>query len=181
MNLKGETMLNEIKTPKDIYSDVLIKIHRAALERNYITQDAIMVEEITDKGFEYSADWLDDEEFYATFKGNKVGYYLGLCVNCLCGGMVYADAWAYGGDTIDKIKYDEIYDGGVWNNIFVLLEMKGENNCKDFQNFIIEMYEKWVVLLKDYFKSDDANKYISTSLAAFFQLGVTLRLDILGY
>jgi len=69
----------------------------------------------------------------------------------------------------------------VWNNIFVLLEMKGDSNCKDFQNFIIEMYEKWVVMLKDYFKADDAGKYISTSLAAFFQLGVSLRLDILGY
>jgi len=174
-------MSNELKTPKEIYTDVLVAIHKAALERDYITQDAIMVEELLDKAFSYSSDWLCDGEFYATFKGNMVGYYLGVCVNCLCGGMVCADAWADGGDALGNLKYDEIYEGGVWNNIFVLLEMKGDSNCKDFQNFIIEMYEKWVVMLKDYFKADDAGKYISTSLAAFFQLGVSLRLDILGY
>ena len=174
-------MINERKTPKEMYTDMLISLHKNALERDYITQDAIMVEELLDKGFACSSDWLADAEFLATFKGNMVGYYLGICVNCLCGGMTYADAWADGGDGINKIKYDEIYEGGVWNNIFILLEMKGDSNKKDFQNFIIEMYEKWVVMLKDYFKADDAEKYISASLAAFFQLGVSMRLDILGY
>ncbi len=174
-------MSNELKTPKEIYSDVLIAIHKSAIDREYITQDAIMVEELLDKAFNYSSNWLDDGEFYATFKGNMVGYYLGMCVNCLCGGLFFADAWADGGDGINKIKYDEIYEGGVWSNIFVLLEMHGDNNHKTFQNFMIEMYEKWVVMLKDYFKADNAREYIATSLAAFFQLGVTLRLDILGY
>ena len=173
-------MLNDLKTPKEIYTDVLVSIHKSALERDYMTQDAIMVETLSEKSFEYSAEWLADEEFYATFKGNMVGYYLGICVNCLCGGMIYADLWADGGTEL-KIKYDEIYEGGVWNNIFVLLEMNGDNDRKDFQNFIIEMYEKWVVILKDYFKEDEAKKYISTSAAAFFQLGVSMRLDILGY
>ena len=80
-----------------------------------------------------------------------------------------------------KIKYDEIYDGGVWNNVFVLLEMTDDSSKKDFQNFIIELYEKWVVLLKDRFQAPGANEYILKTMCAFFQLGVTLRLDILGY
>jgi len=97
-------MSNELKTPKEIYTDVLVAIHKAALERDYITQDAIMVEELLDKAFSYSSDWLCDGEFYATFKGNMVGYYLGVCVNCLCGGMVCADAWADGGDALGNLK-----------------------------------------------------------------------------
>lgn len=157
------------------------EIHTAARERDYIINDMIMVEKLNSYSEKYIADWLSNSEFYATFKGNMVGYYLGVCVNALCGGLVYADAWADGDDRISKIKYDEIYDGGVWNNIFVLLEMTDNNEKKDFQNFIIEMYEKWVVLLKDYFHTDNANEYILKTLCAFFQLGVTLRLDILGY
>ena len=82
---------------------------------------------------------------------------------------------------MSKIKYDEIYDGGVWNNIFVLLEMNNPDERKNFQNFIIEMYEKWVVLIKDYLKTEKANEYIIYTVTAFFQLGITLRLDILGY
>ena len=157
------------------------EIHWIARERDYIVNDVIMVENLNALGEKYIADWLSDSEFYSTFKGNMVGYYLGICVNALCGGLVYADAWADGDDRLSKIKYDEIYDGGVWNNVFVLLEINDNNKCKEFQNFIIEMYEKWVVLLKDYFQSEKANEYILKTMCAFFQLGVTLRLDMLGY
>lgn len=174
-------MDNNTKTPRKIYKEILIDIHKSALDRGYITKDAIMVEELLDMGFKFSSDWLGDDEFYQTFKGNMVGYYLGLCVNCFADGLFVADAWADGDKRLSTIKFDEIYDGGVWNNVFVLLEMTDANERKDFQNFMIEMYEKWVVSLKDYFETENANEFISISLAAFYQLGVTMRLDILGY
>ena len=173
--------MENIKTSNELFKELLIDIHRASQEKGYIEKDAIMVEELLDKGFKYSADWLSDGEFYQTFKGNMVGYYLGLSVNCLCGGLMMADAWADGGERLSKIKYDEIYDGGVWNNIFVLLEMSSDSDKKDFQNFSLEIYEKWVVLLKDYFQKDNANEYISKTMAAFFHLGASMRLDLLGY
>lgn len=174
-------MENKQKTPSELYKSLLVDIHKQAMERAYTEKEAIMVEELLDKGFKYALDWLGDTEFYNTFKGNMVGYYLGLCVNCLGGGMAMADAWADGGSRMESIKHDDIYEGGVWNNIFVLLEMSSDSEKKDFQNFIIEMYEKWVVALKDYFKVPGANEYIARTLAVFFQLGVTLRLDLLGY
>ena len=174
-------MDNNKNTPRNVYKDVLINIHKSALERGYIIKDAIMVEELLDMGFKFSSDWLSDGEFYETFKGNMVGYYLGLCMNCFADGLCVADAWADGDNRLSKIKYDEIYEGGVWNNIFVLLEMTDNNERKDFQNFMLEMYESWVVQLKDYFEEPNANEYISVSLGAFYQLGVTMRLDILGY
>lgn len=174
-------MNDKLKTSSELFKTVLIDIHKSAFNMGYITKDAIMVEELLDEGFRYAHNWLSDTEFYQTFKGNMVGYYLGLCVNCFCGGLVMADAWADGGNRMSNIKYDEIYEGGVWNNAFVLLEMTGDNDKKDFQNFMLSLYEKWVVELKDYFKQPGANEYISKSLAAFFQYGVTMRLDILGY
>ena len=174
-------MNDNLKTGSELFKSILIDIHKSAYNMDYITKDAIMVEELLDFGFRYSHDWLADTEFFQTFKGNMVGYYLGICVNCLCGGMAAADAWADGGDRLSEMKYDEIYDGGVWNNVFVLIEMTDDNEKKDFQNFVISLYEKWVVEMKDYFKAPGANDYISKTLAAFFQLGVTMRLDILGY
>ncbi len=173
--------MNEPKTSRELFKNILIELHKAAQAKGYTEKDAIMTQELLDRGFRFSFDWLADTEFYETFKGNMVGYYLGLCVNCLCGGLAMADAWADGDDRLSSMKYDEIYDGGVWNNVFVLLEMTSDNDKKDFQNFIIEMYEKWVVELKDYFKLPGANDYISKTLAAFFQLGVTMRLELLGY
>ena len=170
-----------MKTSRELFKNILIELHKAAQAKGYTEKDAIMTPELLDRGFRYSLDWLSDTEFYSTFKGNMVGYYLGLCVNCLCGGLAMADAWADCDNRLSAMKYDEIYDGGVWNNVFVLLEMTNDNDKKDFQNFIIEMYEKWVVELKDYFKMPGANDYISKTLAAFFQLGVTMRLELLGY
>lgn len=170
-----------MKTSRELFKNILIELHKAAQAKGYTEKDAIMVEELLERGFRYSLDWLADTEFYSTFKGNMVGYYLGLCVNCLCGGLAMADAWADGDNRLFGMKYDEIYDGGVWNNVFVLVEMTSDSDKKDFQNFIIEMYEKWVVELKDYFKLPGANDYISKTLAAFFQLGVTMRLELLGY
>lgn len=174
-------MDNKTQSPLSMQAELSALIHKEAQKRDYIVNDAIMVEKLSEIGEKYTADWLSDEEFSDTFKGNMVGYYLGICVNCLCGGLSCADAWADGDNRLEKIKYDEIYEGGVWNNVFVLLEMTDPNECKDFQNFIIELYEKWVVLLKDYFKSENAKEYILKTLSAFFQLGVSLRLDILGY
>lgn len=174
-------MDNLNSTPISLLSELSATLHISAQKRDYLITDAIMVEKLTEVGEKYVADWLSDSEFYTTFKGNMVGYYLGISVNALCGGMVCADAWADGEDRLSKIKYDEIYEGGVWNNVFVLLEMTDDNEKKDFQNFIIEMYEKWVVALKDYFKHEKANEYILKTMCAFFQLGVSLRLDILGY
>ena len=171
---------NKVK-PIDIYKKVLIDIHKASKEKDYITKDAIMVESLSEKSFKCADDWLKDSEFYETFKGNMVGYYLGISVNLLCLGMTYASMWANSESSIGDIKYDSIYDGGVWNNIFVLMEMKTDNEKKDFQNFVIELYESWVVTLKDYIKHPNANEYITISMSAFFALGVTLVLDILGY
>lgn len=173
--------MTKAKTPQELFKEILISIHLSAKEREYIEKDAIMVARLTEKGFQISREWICDAEFKDAFKGNMVGYYLGLCVNCFATGLLMADAWADGGDALSCIKYDRIYDGGVWDNIFVLLEMKPAGDRKDFQNFIIEMYEKWVVALKDYFSLQNANEYIEKTIAAFFTLGVTMRLELLGY
>ncbi len=173
--------MSQEKQTSELFKKILIEIHKTAKERGYIEKDAIMVEELSEKGFLVSAQWLSDDEFYKTFKGNMVGYYLGLCVNCFCSGLALADAWADGGGRISSFKYDEIYDGGVWNNVFVLLEMTNDNDKKDFQNFMIELYEKWVVEIKDCFSLPNANEYIAKTISAFYQLGVTMRLEILGY
>ncbi len=165
----------------ELFKEILIELHLSAKKKDYIEKDAIMVEELTEKGFQISKKWLSDAEFYETFKGNTVGYYLGICANCFATGLLMADAWADGGDALSKIKYDQIYDGGVWNNIFVLLEMKSDADKKDFQQFIIEMYEKWVVAIKEYFSYPNALEYVSKTVSAFFVLGVTMRLELLGY
>ncbi len=173
--------MTKAKTSQELFKEILINIHLSAKKREYIEKDAIMVAQLTEKGFQISQQWLCDAEFKDTFKGNMVGYYLGLCVNCFATGLLMADAWADCGYALSRIKYDQIYDGVVWDNIFVLLEMKPDGDRKDFQNFIIEMYEKWVVALKDYFALPNANEYIEKTISAFFVLGVTMRLEILGY
>lgn len=103
-------MDNKNTSPLNLMAKLSGQIHLEAKKRDYITNDAIMVEALTIEGAKYVGLWLSDSEFYSTFKGNMVGYYLGIAVNSLAGGLSYADAWAYGDDRLSKIKYDEIYE-----------------------------------------------------------------------
>ena len=100
-------MDNKTQSPLSMQAEFSALIHREAQKRDYIVNDAIMVERLSEIGEKYTADWLSDEEFSDTFKGNMVGYYLGICVNCLCGGLSCADVWADGDNRLEKIKYDE--------------------------------------------------------------------------
>ena len=110
-----------MRTGKEFFNYILKVLADKAMEEDYIVDELVMIPELTEISRKYSMDWLKDEEFKSTFKGNTTGYYLGLCANSVGGGMLFANAWADNYKEFNSLKYDELYDGSVWENIFICL------------------------------------------------------------
>lgn len=164
------------------YLNTLIKLLAdIASAEEYTDSELVMIPELDSPSRAYAMSWLKDEEFKATFKGNTTGYYLGLCTNAIGGGMLYASAWADNIKKFDLLRYDELYDGSVWENIFILSEAHTDSEKTDFRAFVIKLFEAWVKSVYEYLALDNAGDYLIESLRAFFLVGAGIKLYILGY
>ncbi len=150
-------------------------------DEGYIEDELVMIPELDAPSRKYAMQWLKDEEFKATFKGNTTGYYLGLCTNAIGGGMLFASAWADNIKRFDALSYDELYDGSVWENIFILAEAHTDAEKTDFRALVIKLFEEWVKSVFEYLKEDNAGDYLIESLRAFFLIGAGIKLCVLGY
>lgn len=168
-------------TSKEYLNSILKLLADKARREDYIDEELIMLPELDEPSRRFAMDWLKDEEFKATFKGNTTGYYLGLTTTALGGGMLYAGAWADNIKKFDALSYDEIYNGSVWENIFILAEAHSDKEKTDFRAFAIKLFEVWVKSVYEYLSCDNAGDYLIESLRAFFLLGAGIKLCILGY
>lgn len=164
------------------YLNTLIKLLAdIASQEEYTDSELVMIPELDSPSRSYAMSWLKDEEFKSTFKGNTTGYYLGLCTNAIGGGMLYASAWADNIKKFDLLRYDELYDGSVWENIFILSEAHTDAEKTDFRAFVIKLFEAWVKSVYEYLSLDNAGDYLIESMRAFFLVGAGIKLYLLGY
>ena len=166
---------------KEYFKTALKLLADIAKKEDYIENELVMVPELSEVSRKYSMEWLKNEEFKSVFKGNTTGYYLGLCANMIGGGMLYASAWADNIRQFEKLRYDEIYDGSVWENIFILAEATTDNDKTNFRAFVIKLFEAWVKSVYEYLAADNAGDYLIESFRAFFLIGAGVKLCTLGY
>ena len=95
--------------------------------------------------------------------------------------MLYASAWADNIKKFDLLRYDELYDGSVWENIFILSEAHTDVEKTDFRAFVIKLFEAWVKSVYEYLSLDNAGDYLIESMRAFFLVGAGIKLYLLGY
>ena len=168
-------------TSKEYLNEIIKLLADKAKEEDYIETELIMIPELDAPARKYAMDWLKDEEFKSTFKGNTTGYYLGLCANAIGGGMLFSSAWADNIKKFDALRYDEIYDGSVWENIFILAETSTDAEKTKFRGFVIKLFEVWVKSVYEYLALENAGDYLIESMRAFFLVGAGIKLCALGY
>ncbi len=166
---------------KDYFKKALKELADIAKKEDYIDDELVMIPELDVVSRNYSMQWLKNEEFKGVFKGNTTGYYLGLCANMIGGGMLYASAWADNIRQFESLRYDEIYDGSVWENIFILAEANSDIEKTNFRAFVIKLFEAWVKSVYEYLSKDNAGDYLIESFRAFFLIGAGIKLCTLGY
>ncbi len=168
-------------TSKEYLNEIIKLLADKAKEEDYIENELIMIPELDASARKYAMDWLKDEEFKSTFKGNTTGYYLGLCANAIGGGMLFASAWADNIKKFDALRYDELYDGSVWENIFILAETSTDAEKTNFRGFVIKLFEVWIKSVYEYLSLENAGDYLIESMRAFFLVGAGIKLCTLGY
>jgi len=168
-------------TSQEFFKHLIKLLADKARQEEYIDDELIMIPELNETSRKYSMDWLKDEEFKSTFKGNTTGYYLGLCANAVGGGMLFASAWADNIKEFNSLRYDELYDGSVWENIFILSESHSDAEKTEFRGFVIKLFEIWVKEVYTYLELSNAGDYLIESFRAFFLIGAGIKLCVLGY
>ena len=170
-----------MQSSKEYFNNLLKLLADKTRDKDYIDEELIMVPELSEAALKVSMEWLKNEEFKAAFKGNTTGYYLGLCSNAIGAGMLYANAWADNIKEFKLLRYDEIYDGSVWENIFILAEAHSDSDKTNFRGLIIYLFESWVKSVYEYLQLENAGEYLIESLRAFFLIGAGIKFCILGY
>lgn len=168
-------------TSKEFFNHVLKILSDKASENDYMDDELIMIPQLVETGRQYVMKWLSDTAFKDTFKGNTTGYYLSLCANAVGGGMMYASSWADSENKLRELKYDALYDGSVWENIFALAELGTAAEKTEFQKFIICLFEAWVKEAVPYLSCENAGDYLIESFNAFFLVGAGIKLCTLGF
>lgn len=168
-------------TEEKFFENTLKILSDKAKELDMLGDEIAMVPAIVSSAGQYVVNWMKDENFKAAFKGNTTAYYLALCANCIGGGMMYADAWADSENRFSDIKYDDLYDGSVWENIFSLAEAKSDDEKTAARKNIMVLFEEWVKNIYGYMEREDAGEYLIKSFEAFFCIGASMRFYIIGY
>ena len=172
---------NEFRTPVQLFEAALSQMHHIAHDKSYVSQDSVIIEELIAQGKTTVVGWLCDEEFKSGFENNPTSYYFGIAVNLLVSGMYYADVWVNNNKDISGVKYADIYEGGLWNNVQRLLEDKTDEGKQKFQSFSRELFDIWLSLVKSYNKLSNFGEYIVDTMVSFFQIGVCIKLTVFGY
>lgn len=172
---------NEFRTPVQLFEAALSQMHTIAQEKSYVSQDSVIIEELIAQGKTTVVSWLCDDDFKSGFKNNPTSYYFGVSVNLIVSGMYYADVWVNNNKDLSGVKYTDIYDGGLWNNVFRLLEDKTDEGKQKFQLLSRDLFDTWLSLVKPYNKLSNFGEYIVDTMVSFFQIGVCIKLTNFGY
>lgn len=173
---------NEFRNPVQLFEQIFIQMHSLAQDMSFVSADSIINEELMAYGNTCSIAWICDKEFKSSLEKNPTSYYFGVATNLLVSGMYLADVWANNNGDLSKVKYTDIYDkGGLWNNVFRLLEDPTDESKKQFQILSKELFDIWSVNIRPYMKLSNAGEYLIDTMTSFFQIGVCIKLTLLGY
>ncbi len=166
-------------TPLELYEDIFDKLYTSALNNDFADSNTI-IPELMPYSKAFVLKWLECDEFKETFKGNATRYYFGIATNALVGGMYYAKVFSENPEAINNIEFDDIYNGGLWKNVYELLIDHTDESCNNFKMLASDMYSLWTKEIKPYFSHDDAPIYLTDTLTAFFHIGIAIEFCVLG-
>ncbi len=167
------------KTPLELYEDLYNELYNVMDASNFAGDNTI-IPELIPYSKAFILKWLECDEFKDTFKGNATRYYFGIATNALVGGMYYARAYNNNPDKISEIEFDDIYAGGLWKNVYDLLEDTTDESSNEFKLLVSDMYRIWSKTIKPYFSLKDAPKYLTDTLTAFFHIGIAIEYSVMG-
>lgn len=168
----------EFQTPVGLFETAVTRMHAAALDLGFADESPVMNHELIAAGKTCVISWLGDAEFKSGLEKNPTSYYFGIATNLLVCGMYYAQKWVNDED-ISSLGHADIYDGGLWKNVYDLLEDKTDDSKNRFVILARDLYDIWTDLVRPYMKLSNAGQYLIDTMVAFFQAGADIKLSIM--
>ena len=170
-----------IKTPTEFYLECIKAYHEAAAKLEVVQKDQIIIPELMPVGEKVALAFLQNQRYLDLCKDDAEKYYQMIIFLSIHAGMAVATQWDLNKNDIQKhlgmIINDPVQIGQE------LIKQYFSNVIPDSNGMIlcVAIFIAWKKLHDPYWKLSDPRKYTLLSMAAAFQLGVTMMLEKYGY
>ena len=162
----------------DFFNRANIELHRILRLEGSKTGDITLVPDLLERGKGFIMTWLKDASLKETYADDAQMYYYNVACIAFCGGIAYADAWD---KDITQVKT------GIVDTLLAsqrdisalaadILDIDDSGQYK-FHKLEDKLFEVFLEIMSPYWDKEDPRPFLFQGLLAFFQTGVSYRLD----
>lgn len=162
----------------DFFNKVNIELHREVRVFSEKTGDIMLIPDLLERGKAFIMTWLKDESLRKEFQNDACMYYYNIACIAFCGGVAYADAWDKDITQIKTGAVDTILasaqDTAALATDILGLDDGGRRKLHRLED---KLFEVFLRLMEPYWDKEDPRPFLFQGLLAFFQTGLSYRLD----
>lgn len=139
----------------------------------------MLVPDLLERGKHFIMTWLKDENFREHFEGDAMMYYYNIACIAFGGGIAFADAFE---KDVSQVKL------GFVDTLLVsqpditslaqdILGITDEEDKTEYRRRIDEMFKFFLDAIAPYWDKEDPRPFLFQGLMAFFQTGISYRLN----
>lgn len=159
------------------YNTACIELHRV-LRMSGKSGDIAQIPDLSERGKRFIMTWLRDERLKNAFSNDPKMYYYNVACNVFCGGIAYADAWDKDIAQVKAGFVDTLL--AAQSDLFSLacdiLGLDGDDKNR-LHKLEDDLFSVFLQLLEPCWEKEDPRPYLFCGLLAFFQTGVSYRMD----
>lgn len=161
----------------EFYNDITLNLHKIVSKSG--SCDVMVVSDLLERGKHFIMTWLKDEEFRKLFEGEPMMYYYNVACIAFGGGVAYADAFEKDVSQVKLGFVDTLLASE--KNITALaqdiLNLQTEDEKDQYQQTLGQMFSYFVEAVSPYWETEDPRPFLFQGLMAFFQTGISFRLN----
>ena len=166
-------------SPSDFTAHCSKVFNAYALSKNLVKGDIVFVPELVPLGEKAVLEIIANDLLQKEYGEKPMLFYYVVLEYALKTGILLGAKWELNFEGLTPDSYKETVSLALHGEADQLLAEMGLDSEAQHDEFFMELHKKWHELTLPYTKLKDQRYYISGSLFAAFQLGVTMILDSL--
>lgn len=161
----------------DFYNHVTVNLHKLCSKNGGC--DMMLVPDLLDRGKHFIMTWLKDEGFREHFEGDAMMYYYNIACIAFCGGVAFADAFEKDVSQVKLGFVDTLLASqpDLTSLVHDILGITGQSQKDDYRRMLDNMFSYFLQELEPYWDKEDPRPFLFQGLMAFFQTGISYRLN----
>lgn len=162
----------------DFFNSCNIELHKISGASDSRSADMVIIPDLLERGKRFIMTWLKDVPLKEAFKNDAKMFYYNVACIAFCGGIAYADAWDKDIAQIKTGAVDTIL--ASQRNIPALAaDILSLDEQEKHKLHMLEdsMFSEFLKLMSPYWEKEDPRPFLFQGLLAFFQTGVSYRLN----